>query len=147
MVFKRQLVGPYRDEWIELQQILDKISLQPLQLDKLIWRWNSSSIFSVHFFYAWLDYRGIDRHEFDVIWHSKLSLKIKAFMWLVRRKKILTKDVLIRRGWTENSSCMFCNCDEAADHLFVTYTIAQTIWNWISQFNNFVFSSTSLSNL
>lgn len=32
-------------------------------------------------------------------WKVKTLPKIETFMWLVQRKKILTKDTLVRKGW------------------------------------------------
>jgi hypothetical protein len=41
------------------------------------------------------------------LWKSKLPQKIKVFIWLVVRNKILTKDNLIKRSWHGSSECCF----------------------------------------
>jgi zinc-binding in reverse transcriptase len=52
---------------------------------------------SVHSLYEWLDFGEIINHEFDIIWSSKIPLKIKIFMWLLRKRKVLTKNQLLKR--------------------------------------------------
>lgn len=47
--FKRQLVGPLRSEWLDLQYKLEHVTLQPFTL------------------YNWLDNGAINNHEFDVV--------------------------------------------------------------------------------
>jgi ADP-heptose:LPS heptosyltransferase len=49
--------------------------------------------------YEWLDFSGVISHEYDVVWNFKFSFKIRIFMWIVRKIKILTKDNLVQRGW------------------------------------------------
>lgn len=73
----------------------------------------------------------MDCYEFDSIYMSKLPLKIKIFLWLVKRKRVLTKDNLIERGEKETvdrlfcgflldryDTCIFCGEKETEDHLF-----------------------------
>lgn len=49
-------------------------------------------------------------------------------MWLLSNNAILTKDNLIRRKWSGNPKCQFCNFDETCDHLFFTCSVAKVIW-------------------
>jgi zinc-binding in reverse transcriptase len=60
-------------------------------------------------------------------------------MWLVRKYKILTKDNLVRRGWSGNISCAFCGAYENINHLLVNCSLAFTSWNWIAHYNFFSF--------
>jgi zinc-binding in reverse transcriptase len=41
----------------------------------------------MHSFYEWLDFGGVVSQEYDIVWKSKIPLKIKIFMWLVHKKK------------------------------------------------------------
>jgi zinc-binding in reverse transcriptase len=127
--------------------ILGSFSLQPLKNDLFHWRWHKSGLFSVHSFYEWLDFGGVINTEFVVIWKSKIPLKIKIFMSLLRRTRLLTKDQLLKRGWIGDSKCVFCDQDENADHLFVYCPTVRTLWQWIAQFNNFTFQDCLLANL
>jgi zinc-binding in reverse transcriptase len=49
-------------------------------------------------------------------------------MWLLRRKKILIKDQLLKRGWDGNSFCVFCDKYEDIHHLFVQCLKVKVIW-------------------
>jgi hypothetical protein len=42
------------------------------------------------------------------MWKTKLPQKIKVFLWLVLRNKILMKDNLIKRIWQGPVDCVFC---------------------------------------
>jgi zinc-binding in reverse transcriptase len=68
-----------------------------------------------------------------------MPLKIKIFLWLVQKNMILTKHNMLKRGWTGNTSCIFCNDIESVEHLFIHCTVASCLWNWISHHNNFRF--------
>jgi zinc-binding in reverse transcriptase len=41
------------------------------------------------------------------IWNLKIPLKVKIFIWLALQGKMLTKDVLLCRGWSGSASCVF----------------------------------------
>jgi zinc-binding in reverse transcriptase len=74
-------------------------------------------------------------------------IKIKIFTWLVRKRKILTKDNLVHRGWTEDISCVFCGVYESLDHFFVKCSVAHILWTWIANYNSFTFQGNSLNDL
>jgi zinc-binding in reverse transcriptase len=80
-------------------------------------------------FYLWLDNGGVISKDFDIIWHSKIPLKIQIFMCLVRKNKILTKENLLKKEWQGSSKCVFCPNFENADHLFVVCPFVKCIWN------------------
>jgi zinc-binding in reverse transcriptase len=63
---------------------------------------------------------------------------------MVRKNKILTKANLVKRGWQDNSNCMFCVLFEITDHFFVKCSYINYIWQWISQYNNFIFQGITL---
>jgi hypothetical protein len=44
---------------------------------------------------------------------------------------VLTKDNLLRRGWTGDSHCHFCSKTESIDHLLFTCALAKLIWKVI----------------
>jgi hypothetical protein len=64
----------------------------------------------------------------NFLWKTRLSHKIKAFLWLVVHKKILTKDNLAKRNWKGNLDYVFCGLLESIDHLFFQCSIARFIW-------------------
>jgi hypothetical protein len=63
------------------------------------------------------------------MWWIKIPLKIKVFMWLTLHNSILTRDILIRRGWKgKDSRCCFCDELETIDHLFFECRLARFVW-------------------
>jgi hypothetical protein len=42
---------------------------------------------------------------------------------------------------------MFCDQDETVDHLFITCSFASCLWNWLVQYNNFVFNCIIIDDL
>ena len=41
------------------------------------------------------------------IWKGNIPPKVKIFVWLMENNAILTKDILIRRGWVADPKCSF----------------------------------------
>jgi hypothetical protein len=44
---------------------------------------------------------------------------------------VLTKDNLLRRGWTRDPHCHFCSKSESIDHLLCSCALAKLIWQVI----------------
>ena len=57
--FRRQLIGPYREEWVTLINELSSIHLIRDKKDELHWSWNANGSFTIHSFYTWLEYGGL----------------------------------------------------------------------------------------
>ena len=54
------------------------------------------------------------------MWKLKAPLKIKIFLWYLRRCVILTKDNFAKQNWQGNQQCCFCHETETIQHLFLT---------------------------
>lgn len=65
---------------------------------------------------------------FKCMWKVKVPPKIKVFVWLIMRNSILTKDNLLRRGWSGDANCVFCGKEESVDHLFLNCSVAKFLW-------------------
>src|ERR1043165_3389504 len=63
------------------------------------------------------------------IWKIKIPARIKFFLWLLRKKSILTRDNLARRGWVGDTDCAFCGQHESQTHLFFQCSMARLLWN------------------
>ena len=87
--FRRSLQGDRWDKWLELVNRLMHISLSNTQ-DVFVWGLTSSGIFSVKSMYLDL-INGQPKSTQKFIWKT-------IFMWLLRRKVILTKDNLVKRN-------------------------------------------------
>jgi|ERR1017187_8805843 hypothetical protein len=67
-------------------------------------------------------------------WQLPVPPKIRVCMWLLTKKRILTKVNLIKKGWLGNPHCHFCGMDEDVNHLFVKCSYTRKIWFWMGQF-------------
>lgn len=67
---------------------------------------------------------------FKKVWKFKIPLKIKIFIWLFAKNKILTKDNLFKKGWRKgDKKCQFCHLEETVQHLFFECPVAKLLWN------------------
>jgi hypothetical protein len=66
--------------------------------------------------------------KLEELWHSKLPLKIKNFMWLVHRNRIQIADNLGRKKWKGSKMCQLFNTEESVDHLMFNCPIAVSMW-------------------
>ena len=96
------------------------------QKDKPIWRLGNKG-FTVNSLYK---KNSLDQFKvpYRFLWKSKLPQKIKVFLWLVIRNKILTKDNLRKRNWKGSDDCCFCGGMESIDHLFFKCSVAKFVW-------------------
>jgi len=62
------------------------------------------------------------------IWKIKIPMKIKVFLWYLKKGVILTKDNLVRRNWNGDSTCCFCHLPETIKHLLVDCFYAKFLW-------------------
>jgi hypothetical protein len=58
-------------------------------------------------------------------------MKMRIFLWLMLKSTVLTKDNLLRRGWTGDPQCHFCSKHESIDHLLFSCALAKLIWQVI----------------
>ena len=142
----RQLTETYLTEWIALVNRLSLVRLTHT-VDQISWRWTPNGIFTVNSLYKFLEFGGVPVNTYNSIWKARIPLKIKIFLWLVRQKRILTKDRLSKQGWTGDTKCVYCSHMESVDHLFVNCTYARSIWNWIATYNNFIFDYATIGAL
>lgn len=95
--------------------------------DKFVWKLTSTGLFSVKSMYADL----INNHTRffrKYLWSLKIPLKIKVFMWFLRKKVLLTRDNLAKRNWHGSKKCCFCDSEEIVEHLFLSCPFARLIW-------------------
>jgi hypothetical protein len=99
--------------------------------DIISWKIEKSGKFTVKYMY-----NGMTKNDSGLyhkrIWKGKIPPKIKIFLWLLTKDAVLTKDNLIRRKWTGDPKCLFCDADETSTHLFFQCPIAKVIWSVIA---------------
>jgi zinc-binding in reverse transcriptase len=146
LIFTRSLNEILRQQLHTLYIELSNVTFNAYE-DICIWRWNTNEIFSTKSCYSWIEFGGVRHSSFNSIWSAYIPLKIKIFLWLVKQNKILTKDNLARKGWIGNQQCIFCQCSETVEHLFIHCSNSLCIWTWIARYNNFNFNCSTIDDL
>jgi hypothetical protein len=111
-------------------QILNHVRLSE-EKDSPHWKWSKNGIFTVKSMYKHLCSNGRDR-SFRHLWKSKIPLKIKVWLWMIWHNAIATKDNLIIRNWSGNSTCQFCSDQETISHLFFGCSAAKFVWSAVA---------------
>lgn len=128
--FRRILWGDTADMWFELKDICGKVVLND-QEDKCTWLLTKSGRFSVRSLYLALktDQAAWPHRK---LWHVKIPLKVKVFLWLMLKNSVLARDNLAKRNWKgKDRNCSFCDNPETVEHLFRTCVVARFMWGVI----------------
>ncbi len=97
--------------------------------DSIYWRWNTSGLFTAKSAYDLLSFDGVDDRKIAHLWGMRIPLKIKIFLWLASRYRLLTADLLAKRGWLGPSICPLCCAgEEFLDHIFFLCPFARSVW-------------------
>jgi hypothetical protein len=114
LTFRRRLIGDLGEAYNDLITLCSDVLLSG-EDDTSVWLLGSKG-FSVNSLYKAMKNSLIDV-PLNFLWKTRLPHKIKVFLWLVRNKKILTKDNLFKRHWQGNLDCIFCGLLESINHL------------------------------
>nr|CAD1844261.1 unnamed protein product [Ananas comosus var. bracteatus] len=83
-------------------------------------RWSLNGRFTMKSTYSMLNDGGLKDGRSSKIWRIRIPLKVKVFNWIVLKKRPLTANNLLKRGWIGNTVCVLCGTEEETiDHLFV----------------------------
>ena len=96
----RDLIGNKLVMWNNLVSHLSTIDLSQ-ERDGFKWNLDRTSVFSVKSHYLGLINQNTPNQN-KRIWKLKAPLKIKIFLWYLRRDVILTKDNFLKWNWQEN---------------------------------------------
>ncbi len=122
------------EEHTELQQLSSLISTSELSTspDLIRWRWSSNGTFSSRSAYFFLMESGAKDGKINFLWKTGAPLRVKLFLWLAARNRLLTADTLAKRGWPGPSICVFCHrSDETLQHLLFECAFALSLWSRI----------------
>jgi hypothetical protein len=97
------------------------------QTDVFIWNLHQNGQYTVNSLYIALINNGVV-HMNKQLWKLRVPLKIKIFMWYMRKEVILTKDNLARHNWGGSTQCSFCLREESIQHLFFECIYARFLW-------------------
>ena len=125
LTFRRRLVGAGADNLKEMISSYEDICLNDSR-DNVIWLLDKKG-FSVKSLY--LNCRNnLGRVPYMFIWNAKIPQRIKVFLWLLLRDRILSKANLSKRNWQGNINCTWCDCLETTQHIFFDCQIAKFTW-------------------
>lgn len=122
----RHLIGLKLIAWNELQSRIERLILPEEQV-YFYWNLAPNGQFSVKSLYTALVFNNIPNLNRN-LWKLEASLKIKVFLWYLRRGMVLTKDNLAKKNWKGGLTCCFCRKDETINHLFFECHLARFIW-------------------
>jgi hypothetical protein len=127
--FRRDVLGNKLRNWLKIKQFWGDLVLEDGTKDTLRWSLTKDGKFTVNSFYKALKMQQVI-FPHKKLWGFKVPLKIKIFIWLFTKNKILTKDNLFKRGWRKGkANCQFCDQTETLQHLFFDCPLARLLWN------------------
>ncbi len=107
--------------------------------DGVRWRWDRGGRFSARSAYNFLVFDAVDDNRVKHLWSIKIPPKVKIFLWIAARNRLLTADNLAKRGWIGPSVCCLCGrASENLEHLFFQCSFASHVWNQILHGEHFV---------
>lgn len=69
----------------------------------------------------------------SILWRLKIAPRVKHFLWLMFHNAVITQEYLYKLNLGPQTLCCFCNLNpESVEHLFLTCSKTQEIWNLIS---------------
>lgn len=125
--FRRALVGDKLTAWLDLVSKVLNVTLTDANYS-FVWGLTNNLSFTVKSLYSDMMQENmiIDK---CLVWKLRLPLKIKVFLWYLKKGVLLTRDNLIKRKWKGESKCCFCNNNETIQHLFFKCHVAKFAWN------------------
>ena len=72
--------------------------------DEFMWELDLTGVFTVKTHYRGLINQNVPNRN-KKLWKLKAPLKIKIFLWYLKRGVILTKDNLAKRNWQGSQQC------------------------------------------
>ncbi len=139
--FGAQLSLEGQHELSQLRSLVDISSFSTNQYG-VCWRWSNNGIYSARSAYNFLSFDGVDDRRIPHLWRIKIPPRIKIFLWLAAMNKVLTHELLAKRGWHGPSICALCCCDtEGLVHLFFLCPYARSVWSWVLQGDQLILSA------
>jgi zinc-binding in reverse transcriptase len=87
--------------------------------DVIVWKQTPNDNYTIKLFYLFLKKGPLILSDLHVVWDLKIPPTMQVFIWTMVRNKILTIDVVKRRGWSIVEICYMCRSnDESTNHLF-----------------------------
>jgi hypothetical protein len=142
--WRRDLIGHKLVGWNDLSPQLANIVLSNDQ-DGFRWNLSPDEQFSVKSHYLGLIHLDVPNLNKN-LWKLKAPIKIKIFLWFLRKDAILTKDNLAKRNWNGSVKCSFCHKNETIKHLFFECQVVRVIWHIVQIVTN-IYPPSSVANM
>jgi hypothetical protein len=107
-----------------------------VQKDVFTWNLHQNGQYTVYSLYLARINNGMANIN-KQLWHVKIPLKIKIFMWYMKKEVILMKDNLAKQNWGGSKQCSFGPHYETIHHLFFDSYYARLIWGLINIYHLF----------
>lgn len=124
---RRDSHGNLISEWDELLELLNSVHLDSKREDEINWVIDKTPNFTTKSLYMCLTHGGVKDKLNDLIWNSKMPLKVKIFMCQVFHKKLQIATDLKKRGWRGSPLCCVCGKPENIDHILFGCVFTQYI--------------------
>jgi mannosylglycoprotein endo-beta-mannosidase len=120
-------------ELTNLAALVDDVILDERTPDAIRWRFDASGEYTASSAYL-LQFEGsIPSDIAPIIWEGWAPGKCRFFLWTAEMNKILTADVLQRRGWENEYFCQLCFRNlETPFHLLVECSWAREVWSMLA---------------
>lgn len=129
--FKRSLTSQEYDSWLGLLEDIKDVTLTDNKTDSVHWELDKSRKFSTKSLYRFITDRGTISRVAQLVWKSKIPLKIKIFLWQLFNNKLQTAQNLAKKGWKGDVKCCLCGVTESVDHIFFHCPMAIFVWSFI----------------
>jgi hypothetical protein len=87
LTFRRNFEAPEWEEWMEIQSELANIELTTEE-DSVKWALTPHGQFTVHSLYTHWSFLGVRYLKMEELWHSKMPLEVKNFVWLILQNRV-----------------------------------------------------------
>uniref|UniRef100_A0A8R7V8T8 Reverse transcriptase zinc-binding domain-containing protein n=1 Tax=Triticum urartu TaxID=4572 RepID=A0A8R7V8T8_TRIUA len=133
----RGLTDQMLPELLRLAALLDTVQLHDGQDDSIAWHFTESHEYTARSAYL-LQFEGsVPMENYNLIWRAWAPEKCRFFIWTAALGRILTADVLLRRGWENNYFCTLCERNlETTAHLFWDCPWSKQVWGKIARLTN-----------
>lgn len=100
-----------------------------------MWQWTGNSEYSAKSFYNMVVTGGKLKWRFNFIWQLQVPPTVRIFTFLCLKGKLLTHDVMLRRGMQCDLGCVLCaSCQlETIYHIMFQCDYARRFWSWYSR--------------
>lgn len=100
------------------------------QEDRLLWNLDEKGVYTANSIYRVIAGAGLVKWRYSIIWKCKVPPTVRLFIFLAIKGKLLTRDVLRRRGMNLEAHCSVCqNCPtESIAHVLYLCPYAVSVW-------------------